>query len=115
MVSSGAVTLCLDARILTEYAEVLARPRFSFDPDGVAALLAYLRDAGWMIAAEPLSTRLPDPDDEPFLEVAASGLVEFLVTGNTAHFSHELCGDVVVMMPGEFIELYRAAGRDVCP
>ena len=38
MVSSGAVVLCLDARIFAEYDDVLARPRFGFDPDSVAAL-----------------------------------------------------------------------------
>ncbi|MBE0618826.1 MAG: putative toxin-antitoxin system toxin component, PIN family, partial [Proteobacteria bacterium] len=33
MVSSEDLHLCVDARILSEYAEVLRRPRFGFAPD----------------------------------------------------------------------------------
>lgn len=108
MVSSGAVALCLDARIVTEYAEVLARPRFAFDPDAVAALLEQVMHTGLIIAAEPLTARLPDVDDEPLLEVAASSGAEALVTGNIAHFPREACGDVRVMRPSEFVEWYRS-------
>ena len=31
LVSSGAVTLCLDARVVSECAEVLRRPKFGFE------------------------------------------------------------------------------------
>jgi predicted nucleic acid-binding protein len=57
LVSSGVVTLCLDARILSEYDEVLARPRFGFGHDSVAALLDYLSVASETAAAEPLPVR----------------------------------------------------------
>lgn len=107
LVSAGSVTLCLDARILTEYEEVLARPRFSFDPDAVAALLDYIDERGQTVAARPLDVRLPDPDDEPFLEVALAYGSECLVTGNTAHFPPETRSDMPVLSPAEFIELYR--------
>ncbi|MEA5075491.1 MAG: putative toxin-antitoxin system toxin component, PIN family [Coriobacteriia bacterium] len=109
MASSGAITLCLDARILAEYAEVLSRPKFGFDADAVAALLDQLEYTGWTTAAEPLPLRLPDPDDEPFLEVALSGAADALVTGNIADFPAERCGDVVVLTPAGFIERYRGS------
>ena len=35
MIASGAVTLCVDARILTEYAEVLSRPKFQFETEQI--------------------------------------------------------------------------------
>ena len=41
MVSSGDLMLCFDARILSEYDEVLRRPKFQFREDRVAALLDY--------------------------------------------------------------------------
>ncbi|MCG6535057.1 MAG: putative toxin-antitoxin system toxin component, PIN family [Syntrophales bacterium LBB04] len=42
MVSSGKLRLGLDARILSEYNEVLHRPKFGFEKDNMAALLDYI-------------------------------------------------------------------------
>ena len=110
MVSSGAVTLCLDARILAEYDEVLARPRFGFEPDAVAALLDYIVFAGEIAAPQPLAARLPDPDDEPFLEVALACGADCLVTGNLAHFPPQSRYGVSVASPAEFVERVRLGG-----
>jgi putative PIN family toxin of toxin-antitoxin system len=111
LVSSGDLVLCLDARLLSEYHDVLARPRFRFDPDDVAALLEYVEYNGEMIAARPLERRLPDRDDEPFLEVALAGDPECLVTGNLAHYPAEARAGAVVLTPAEFIERFRSGGR----
>ena len=37
LVSGGLVSLCLDARIVAEYRDVLARPRFGFDQAALRA------------------------------------------------------------------------------
>ncbi len=111
MVSSGAIALCLDARILAEYEEVLARPRFGFDPDSVAALIDYIDFRGEIVAANPLGFHLPDPDDEPFIEVAAACGADGLVTGNAAHFPPDLRADVTVLTPAEFVEWVRSRER----
>jgi len=111
MLSSGAVVLCLDARILAEHDDVLARPRFGFDPDSVAALLDYSDLRSEMVASAPLDRRLPDPDDEPFLEVAAACGADCLVTGNLAHFPAEMRAGVTVLAPAQFIDGLRALGR----
>ena len=108
MVSSGAVTLCLDARIFAEYDEVLARPRFAFDPDSVAALLDYVDFTSEIAAPQPLAKRLPDPDDEPFLEVALACGADCLVTGNLAHFPPESRSGVSVLSPAEFVDRIRS-------
>ncbi len=115
MLSSGAVTLCLDARILAEYDEVLARPRFGFDPDAVAALLDYVVFVGETAAPQPLAARLPDPDDEPFLEVALACGADCLVTGNLAHFPPESCWDVSVVSPAGFVERFRSGDHRETP
>lgn len=107
MVSSGTVTLCLDARILAEYDEVLARPRFGFDPDSIAALLDHIDFAGEVSAPQPLSVRLPDLDDEPFLEVALASGADCLVTGNLAHFPPTSRSGMSVLSPAEFVERIR--------
>jgi putative PIN family toxin of toxin-antitoxin system len=42
-VHQGLVRPCLSEAIIAEYAKVLARPKFSFPPDEVEALIAMLR------------------------------------------------------------------------
>ncbi|MDZ4170250.1 MAG: putative toxin-antitoxin system toxin component, PIN family [Coriobacteriia bacterium] len=109
MVTSGAVTLCVDARLLTEYAQVLARPRFGFDSDAVSALLYFIEHSSVTGAAEPLVVRLPDEDDEPFLEVAIACSARHLVSGNLVHFPAEARCGASVLSPREFLDSYRSA------
>jgi putative PIN family toxin of toxin-antitoxin system len=104
MVSSGNLILCIDARVLSEYREVLKRPKFSFDHERVAAILDYIELHGWVVTSTPLSLPLRDPDDEPFLEIAVSGDADYLVTGNAAHFPRELCHGVEVVSPADFLK-----------
>ncbi len=107
LVSSGLIEVCLDARISAEYREVLARPRFGFDQGDVGSLLDYLESNADTVAAEPLATRLPDADDEPFLEVALASAADCLVTGNLSHYPAAARAGVAVLSPTELIERYR--------
>jgi len=108
LVSSGSISLCLDARILTEYEEVLARPKFSFDQDDVLALLDFIDSRSEFVAAQPLSVRLPDTDDEPFLEVTVAASADCLITGNMAHFPPDTRAGATVVSPAEFMDRYRS-------
>jgi putative PIN family toxin of toxin-antitoxin system len=104
MVSSGNLTLCVDARVLSEYYEVLERPKFRFDQDKIAAVLDYIERNSWVVSSTPLSVSLPDHDDEPFLEIAVSGGADYLVTGNAVHFPSRLCQGVKVTTPADFLK-----------
>lgn len=95
LVLGGEVDLLFDARILAEYEEVLARPRFKLDADDVAEVLRQLEAEGERIAAAPVERQLPDPDDQPFLEVALAGRADAIVTGNPRHFPRGLGVDVL--------------------
>jgi putative PIN family toxin of toxin-antitoxin system len=107
LVASGELVLCHDPRILAEYREVLLRKKFRFDPERVSALLEEIMANGIPVAARPLAIRLPDPDDEPFLEIALTGAVQCLVTGNAKHYPAEARHGVEVHSPRSFIEIYR--------
>jgi putative PIN family toxin of toxin-antitoxin system len=113
MVSSGKVALSVDARILSEYDEVLHRSKFRFDKDHVAALLDHIECSGHKVASSPLPHTLPDPDDESFLEVAIAGHVVCLVTGNQIRFPPKLCMVVKVLSPNQFISFYKKQRRRV--
>ena len=59
------------------------------------------------VASSPLSHSLPDPDDEPFLEVTLAGQSACLVTGNQKHFPAERCQGAKVISPNEFLVFFR--------
>jgi uncharacterized protein len=112
MVSAGQLTLCVDARVTSEYAEVLRRPKFRFEEETVVSLLEYIEHDNPAVASTPLAHPLPDTDDEPFLEVALSVGTEYLITGNLAHFPSPLCQGVKVVSPADFLKHYkRRQGR----
>jgi putative PIN family toxin of toxin-antitoxin system len=95
-----------DDRILDEYRDVLERPKFKFGVREIDDFLDQLVAAGEHVAAPPLSVELPDADDLPFLEVAAAGGADALVTGNGKHFPRSARSGVSVVSPTEFVELW---------
>ena len=107
MVAAGELMLCFDSRILLEYREVLGRPAFPFQRDQIDAFLEQVRGAGEPVAARPLPAGLPDPDDEPFLEVAVAAGAEYLVTGNVRHYPARCRRGVRVVSPRKFLEVFR--------
>lgn len=72
LVVSGLLTPAYDQRILAEYREVLTRPKFNFSEESIKNFLTQMEDEGMLVSSKPLSFSLPDPDDEPFLEIALS-------------------------------------------
>lgn len=107
MTSAGTFSLCYDARILAEYREVLVRPKFKFQRSHVEALLDQIRGEGTLVAASPLLTRLPDPQDEMFLEVALAGGARCLVTGNLKHYPASKRQGMNVFSPAEWVAEFR--------
>ncbi len=115
MVFSGELLLYIDARILSEYQDVLHRPMLNFNKDHIGILLDFIKQYGQFISSSPLTNRLPDHDDEPFLEVAIAGRVRSLVTGNTAHYPSLLREGVDIFSPSEFIKFYIKQSKDTEP
>jgi putative PIN family toxin of toxin-antitoxin system len=111
MVFSNKLTLFLDARILSEYRDVLHRPKFSFNTDDISVLIEFIKHFGQFVSGQPLSNPLPDRDDEPFFEVAIAGNVNALVSGNAAHYPASLREGVRLFSPTEFVDFYRKKGR----
>jgi putative PIN family toxin of toxin-antitoxin system len=107
MVASGEVVLCHDARILSEYREVLLCPKFPFSNDVVEALLAQIVANGVLIVGRPSRHELPDRSDEPFLEAALAADDLTLVTGNAKHYPKSKRDGVLVLSPAEFLDLLR--------
>jgi putative PIN family toxin of toxin-antitoxin system len=107
MVVEGVIQPAYDLRILAEYQEVLSRPKFKFGRELVSSLLDQIEEEGLLISASPLKSPLPDPADEPFLEVAVTGAAAALVTGNRRHFPRGSYGAAKILSPSEFLDMFR--------
>jgi uncharacterized protein len=83
----GDATILVDSRILAEYDDVTARPRFGFDPAERRVLLETIDAIAVHVVAPHLRLALSDADDLKFVEVAVAGDADALVTGNRRHFS----------------------------
>lgn len=106
MAAGGIITLCYDARIITEYRDVLLRPKFYLKKNHVYDFLNEIETCGYAICARPLALKLPDLDDEPFLEVALVAEAACLITGNLTHYPVKGCQGMLVAAPVRFLEKF---------
>jgi putative PIN family toxin of toxin-antitoxin system len=103
-IHQGLIRPCLSDAILQEYAEVLARPKFAFEPGEIASALAMFRARGELAAPTGAAPALPDPADAKFLHCAAATGAEYLVTGNKRHFPAASYGATRVVNAGELLD-----------
>lgn len=108
LVLQGAVTMLADSRILAEYDEVTARPRFGFAEAERRVFMDALAALAEPVAARPLRVALPDEDDRMFVEVALAGAADAIVTGDVRHFVPRRGAlGVAVWTPREFVDHMR--------
>ncbi len=107
IVLSGKVQTLYDSRILSEYREVLSRPKFHLKKENIEILLDQVKLEGLYVVAEPLRNPLKDPSDEMFLEIAVSGGAECLVTGNLRHFPPKKHEGIYLLDPAGFMDYYQ--------
>ena len=99
MILTGQLIPCYDYRILTEYRQVLGRPRFNFSDGEIDSLLEWIETSGRSIVADPINDPFIDESDKKFYEVAKfCGAI--LITGNLKHFPN----DPQVMNVSSFLE-----------
>jgi putative PIN family toxin of toxin-antitoxin system len=101
----SAITPAFDDRILFEYRDVLARPKFSFPAQVVEDLLSAIIAVGLSVIAVHTHARLPDEKDRCFYECALSTTSGILITGNRKHFPERACHGIRVYSPTEFLDL----------
>ena len=103
LVIQGEVDIVVNESILSEYLEVLTRPKFDLNPIEVRLILNTLRSKGIKAAALARSLHLPDSGDEPFLEAALATEADVIISGNKKHFPQKACQGQRVLSPAEFL------------
>ena len=103
-VHQGLVHPCFCAEILDEYAAVLARPKFAFPPDEIAAVLDLFRSQGELFEPDVSAVASVDPGDTKFLQCAVAALADYIVTGNKRHFPESSYGVTRIVSAGELLD-----------
>jgi len=106
LVADGIIEICVDDRLLAEYESVLRRSELRITPTDATLVLDMIRYGAHRVVPLPVRAALPDPDDIPFLEVAAAAEA-LLVTGNMRHFPARARGAVKVVTPRELLDILR--------
>jgi uncharacterized protein len=103
-VHQGLVHPCFSEEILQEYTAVLARPKFAFSPDEIAAVLAMFRRQGELFRPGGSGAALTDPADTKFLQCAEAAQADYIVTGNKRHFPESAYGVTRIVSAGELLD-----------
>ena len=109
LVTAAKIQVAVDQRILSEYRQVLARPKLKITATNAHAVLVYISVAGLPVIAPPLDLQdvvIQDLMDLPFAEVAVAAMAQAVVTGNVKHFLFLNGFGIEVLTPDEFLVKY---------
>ena len=98
----GYFTLCISQEVLSEYQEVLARPKFSRELERIKTVLEGIEETSAVIVPRQRLTLSSDEEDNRLLECAQAAKADFLVTGNRKHFPDRM-DEVRILSPREFL------------
>jgi uncharacterized protein len=88
LVAFRAVELFVSEAVLDEYREVFSRPKFARLPSAeVAALLALIETEATMVTPAARLEISPHDSDNRFYECADAAKADYIVTGNSRHFT----------------------------
>ena len=98
------VRLFVSPALLNEYERVLKRPRFKLAEKEIMELMDKInRKAVIITPTQRLDVFKEDEPDNRILECAAKAKADFIITGNTKHFSFEEFRGSKIVTPREFI------------
>jgi uncharacterized protein len=102
--------LCLSDELMTEYYEVLSRPKFSKYQDFLIRaemLLAEIEIRAVKFIPSVKLQLIADIDDNMILELADECSADFIITGNTNDFTFPTYKQTKIVTPKEFWENYK--------
>ena len=101
------IQICLSIDLFEEYIEVLNRPKFSRHPDFLAnahAFLSYLESIAVFSKPSVKLNHIKDVDDNKLIELAETVEAQYLITGNTNHFTMGSHKGTQIVTPKEYWE-----------
>jgi len=87
LVASGVVIPCVSNAVMEEYRDVLLRPELDLHSVRRSLLLELLGDVAIHVAPAETLKISRDEDDNRIYECADAAMADYIVTGNTRHFT----------------------------
>jgi putative PIN family toxin of toxin-antitoxin system len=101
----GKFTLIVSDAILSEYLDVLSRPKLHLTADTVSLVTARVqRRAKFVTPAESVHAIESDPSDNKFLEAAIAGKAVYVVSGDSHLLDLKTFRGISILAAREFIE-----------
>lgn len=107
MVSDGKLQLCYSTDILTEYMDVLSRPKFNFSDADIERFFAGVMRFGMLVNPTISNELFTDEKDRCYYDTAKTGAIT-LITGNIKHYPNE----PLIMTPADFLASLEEAKTD---
>ena len=101
---AGEIIPVFNDEILSEYKEVLSRPKFHFPKEAVEIAVNKIKEIGIHFDAISVNEKLPDSKDVVFYAVTMNARNEketYLVTGNIKHFPEK----TFVVTPRQMLDI----------
>jgi uncharacterized protein len=103
--TAGKFTLIVSNQVVSEYLEVLSRPRFKItqaELDNFAALI--LIKAEFVLPEESIHAVEADPSDNKFIEAAVAGQADHIVSGDKHLLDLKEYKGISIITPRAFLE-----------
>ena len=101
--------ICVSEELMSEYYEVLNRPKFSRFPDFLSKakiLLAEIESKALKFEPKLKLNLISDIDDNMILELAVECSANFIITGNSNDFTFSEYKQTKILSPKEYWENY---------
>jgi uncharacterized protein len=107
-VISNKLTLVTSLEILQEIRETLAADKFRLTPtEAFSVFQLILGMSEVVLTIPPASIKCRDPDDQKFLDCAAGGNADFLVTGDRDLLEHKNIGRTRIIAAREMVRMLK--------
>lgn len=101
----GKFTLIVSDEIVSEYLDVLQRPKFRLSPQLILIAIARVqRKAQFVSPTEVITAVVADPSDNKFLEAAFAGKADCIVSGDRHLLDLQTFRGIPILKAYQFIE-----------
>lgn len=105
---ADAFELVISTDLILEISNVLARPKFDFDQSNVEKILRFVKHRAIKVFPAEKVSVCCDPKDNPVLECALAGSVDFIVTGDKDLLTLNSFRKIPIITPRKFLEILTA-------
>lgn len=107
----GKFTVIVTTDVVSEYFEVLNRPKFGLKQETIDRITHYIYQfSEFVVPEEQIRFIEEDPKDDKFLEAAIAGTVDFIVSGDKHVLAIKQFRSIPIISGREFLEWLETNG-----